>query len=387
MQRRNLVVSVLLALALVIGGIALWKGRGAKDGAHAAATRKIAVATVEAVAVDFPVRRQAIGLVESPATVVILSRIDSQMAEQHVHDGQLVKRGDLLFVLDDREIAAAVAKDTATVQKDEALLAQTVSDLHRAQELLSKNSASQQQVDVATTNQKSAEAVLAADKATLDADKAKQSYTRIYAPIAGRVGTVRVTPGNLVKANDAAGGGLVTITQVEPLRVTFALPERDLPLLREATAHGKQPDVAIEAPNSGTRTTGKLNFVDSAVDAASGTIAAKAWFANEQGVFWPGQYVQSSAVLGTMPGAISIPTVAVQMGQKGAYVFVVGANGVIDIRDVTVVAADGQNSAITGLKAGEHVVVEGQNRLTKGSAVNETQRDRDPTAPVSEVQK
>lgn len=387
MQRRSLLSVVLGVVALALVAAFLWSGLTKKEVSQAGGGRKIAVATAEAKAVDFPVRRQAIGLVESPATVTILSRIDSQLTEQHVRDGQLVKEGDLLFVLDDREIKAAVAKDQANVQKDEALHNQTLSDLRRAQELLSKNSASQQQVDQATTNQKSAEAVLAADKATLDANKLKLSYTRIYAPISGRVGTVRVTPGNLVKANDGAGGGLVTITQVEPLRVAFALPERDLPLLRKATTHDQQPIVSIIAPNSGAEVQGKLDFLDNAVDSASGTITAKASFDNREGLFWPGQYVQVDTVLGSLPKVISIPTVAVQIGQKGSYVFVVGPNNVIDIREVSVLGSDGTISAISGLEAGERVVVEGQNRLTKGTMVNEARTDRDPNAPISEVQK
>ncbi len=391
MQRRHLLV--LAGSVLVVIGVAgvLWKGVGnPTDTQTEGDRRKTSVTTVEAKTVDFPIRRQAIALIESPATVTVLSRIDSQMVEQHVRDGQLVKKGDLLFVLDDREVKAAIARDQATIAKDEALLDQTLADLKRAQELLAKNSASQQQVDQALANQKSAAAVLAAEKATLEAKKLKLSYTQNNAHISVSVGTVRVTPGNLVKANDSNSGGLVTITQVQPLRVAFALPEKDLPLLRQATAEGQQPVVRVVAPTSGTKTEAKLDFIDNMVDANSGTITAKASFDNEQGLFWPGQYVQVDAMLGSIPNVILIPTVAVQLGQKGAYVFVVNEKSMIDIRDVEVLGADNVNSAVSGLKPGERVVIEGQNRLAQGSFVNQTLKDATTDVKVQngqEVQK
>ncbi len=389
MQRRSSRFFIIAAGAALIAIGAYWALFSGKNNAPGGGgVRKIAVATVAATEVDFPVRRQAIALVESPATVTILSRVDSQIVEQHVQDGQLVRKGELLFVLDDREIKAAVAKDEATISKDEALLVQSLADLKRAEELLIKKSASQQQVDQATANERAAAATLAADKAVLESNNLKLSYTRIYAPITGRVGSVRVTPGNLVKANDQSGGGLVTITQVQPLRVSFALPERDLPLLRQATSRGKQPTVHIEAPGSKVTAEGSLNFVDNMVDSASGTITAKATFPNEDRLLWPGQYVQVDAVLGSMPGVIIVPTVALQLGQEGHFVFVVKDDATISIRPVKVLGADNHNSAVSGLATGERVVIEGQNRLTEGTAVSEKRQDTQPeSADAGEVSK
>ncbi|MEN3930237.1 efflux RND transporter periplasmic adaptor subunit [Microvirga sp. W0021] len=364
---------------LILLGAAFWGLTGKKDTSQKGDPRQTAVEVAEAKAVNFPVSRQAIALVESPATVTILSRIDSQLIEQHVRDGQIVEKGDLLFVLDDREIKATIAKDQATIDKDEALLAQSLADLSRAQALLAKNSASQQQVDQATANQKSAAAVLDADKAILESDKLKLSYTRIYAPISGRVGSVRVTPGNLVKANDSSGGGLVTITQIQPLRVTFALPERDLPLLRKATDQKIVPEVKISAPNGGATAVGKLDFLDNMVDSSSGTITVKASFPNDERKFWPGQYVQIEAVLGQLDDVILVPTVALQMGQKGPYVFVALPDGKAGVRDVQIIGSDNVNSAISGLKAGEQIIVEGHNRLSEGAAINIVNKPSQPT--------
>lgn len=360
MQRRNLLI--FLAVVAVLAAIGLiWENSGSKKAdAQRAKNAKIAVTTAEATEVDFPIRRQAIGLIESPASVTVMSRIDSQLLEQHVKDGQLVKQGDLLFVLDDKEIQAAIAKDTATVAKDDALHDQSMADLNRAQELLARNAASRQQLDQATANQKAAAAVMAADKAVLATDNLKLAYTRIYAPISGRIGTVRVTPGNLVKANDVGGGGLVTITQIQPLRVAFALPERDLPLLRSAMLSQKLPMVKITAPNGGAKAEGKLDFIDNVIDANSGTITAKASFANDDLALWPGQYVHVDVELSSIPDAITLPTVSLQIGQEGSYVFVVGAEDKLDIRFVKVLATDHDKTAVSGVKAGERVVVEGR---------------------------
>lgn len=360
MQRRNLRILLTAVAALAVIGL-IWANYGSKNtGPQQTRNAKIAVTTAEAVGVDFPIRRQAIGLIESPASVTVMSRIDSQLLEQHVKDGQLVKEGDLLFVLDDKEIQAAIAKDAAMVAKDDALHDQSMADLSRAQELLAKNAASRQQVDQAIANQKSAAAVMAGDKAVLANDHLKLAYTRIYAPISGRVGSVRVTPGNLVKANDVGGGGLVTITQIQPLRVAFALPERDLPLLRNAMLAQKLPMVKITAPNGGAKAEGKLNFIDNAIDSNSGTITAKATFANDDLALWPGQYVQVDVELSSIPDVIALPTVSLQIGQEGSYVFVVGAEDKLDIRYVKVLATDHDRTAVSGVKAGERVVVEGR---------------------------
>ncbi len=196
---------------------------------------RVAVVTAVAESVDLPITRSSVGWVEPDATVTVRARIDGQVVEQKVRDGEVVKAGDVLFRIDDREIQAQIARDEAMLAKDQATLARTQADLRRVEELLSKGSASRQQFDVVTADSKVAAANVAADQATLQADRIKLDYTVIKAPIAGRVGVVRVTPGNLVRANDT-GDGLVTITQLKPLRISFSLPERELDLVRAALA-------------------------------------------------------------------------------------------------------------------------------------------------------
>ena len=250
---------------------------------------------------DLPITRASVGWVEPIATVTIRARIEGEMVERRVQDGQIVKEGDVLFRLDDREIQAQIARDEATLVKDQATATKTQNDIRRIGEFLGKGAASQQQFDVVTADLKVAAANVAADQAALQADRIKLGYTVMRAPISGRVGVVRVTEGNLVRANDS-GDGLVTITQMQPLRVSFTLPERDLDLLRAALARKEPTSVrAYAGKTTEPLATGRLNFVDSAVDTLSGTVTAKALFDNKDGRLWPGQYVRVEVDLGLRP--------------------------------------------------------------------------------------
>lgn len=346
-------------------------GNASKGGAVTAP-----VSTAPAQIGDFAVRRRTIGIIESPATVVVKSRIESQVMEQHVKDGQLVRKGDLLFSLDDREIIALIARDEAQLAKDQATVVRTATDEERYRQLSASTAGSRQQFDQAIADHKIAQAVVAADEAQLRSDKLRLAYTRIEAPIGGRVGAIRVTPGNLVSVNDPTG--LVTITQIRPTRVAFTLAERDLPELRKAARAETQAAVRVYTPGmSEPLAAGVLEFVDSAVDTASGTIAAKARFANDNFVLWPGMYVDVEIDLAIRPKTVLIPTVAVQAGQKGPFVFVVN-QGKAEMRPVEFVGTEGDRTALaSGVNADERVIVEGQMRLVDGTRVAEaTQPDR-----------
>jgi multidrug efflux system membrane fusion protein len=361
--------------ALVTGRAAPSQPAAASRGSAGPA---VAVVTATAEAVDFPVRRRSIGNIEAMATVTVRSRVDSQLLTQEVNDGQFVRKGDLLFTLDDKELRAVLARDEANLARDQANLTRTQADLQRKRELLSSGSGAQQQVDQALSDAKAAEAAVAADEATLDTNRLRLSYTRIEAPIDGRLGSIQVTPGNLVRAADSGGSGLVTITQIKPIRVSFTLPERELAAVRAATTNTSAP--AVRVFPSGSRTaaaTGPLSFIDSAVDLASGTITAKAVFANEDLTLWPGQYVDVEIQLGSRPNTIVVPTVAVQAGQASPYVFVARPDGTAELRPVKVVSTDGERTALAeGLAAGERVVVDGQLRLANGTRI----RDATPAA-------
>lgn len=392
MMKTPTFVLIALVATAAAGGIWYVRSHGAVEPAQSQRQSRggdgapISVVSAAAEASDMPVVKRAIGFVETPASVVIRSRIDSQIVEQHVADGQFVKKGELLFTLDDRDIKAQIAKDEAAVARDEALHTKSQNDLARYQQLLSRNAGTQVQVDQATADERSSAATIQADRATLDADRLKLGYTRIAAPIDGRAGAIQVTPGNLVSAN-ASGTALVTLTQMKPLRVTFALPERDLPVLQAALARGTPVPVMARIPDSGRKPAeGVLNFVDSSVDTTSGTITAKAAFANEDLSLWPGQYVDVEVDVDLLRDVAVVPTVAVQPGQKGPYVYVVAADGAtVRLQPVKVALADGGRTALSeGVKPGERVVTDGQLRLKDGARIREREQKSAP-APDTTV--
>lgn len=385
-QRIILSLALVLVLAAVIFGYrSFYAGQGLDAGAPAQRGQRsdarnpvVPVVTVPVEQSDFPVRRRSIGLLESPAVVVIRSRIDSQMLEKHVEGGQLVRKGTLLFTLDDREVRAAIARTEATLAKDLAAQERAAADLKRTEELISRSVAPRQQLDQMTAEFKGAEATVAADRAQLQTDQLKLDYTRIEAPITGRLGTIRVTPGNIVSAADAVG--LVTITQIKPIRVSFTLAERELTALRAALRRSPSPTVRVYTHGDPKPlASGELNFVDSSVDATTGTINAKATFANEDLTLWPGQYVDVEIDLDSRPNTASIPTVALQTGQRGPFVFVVGNDERVELRQVEVGGIEGDRTAILkGVQPGERVVVEGQLRLANGARVRETRQVATP---------
>jgi multidrug efflux system membrane fusion protein len=388
--RRLRMAAVLLLLAAAGAGILVWyqpgpdsdPGKGGRSGA--ARTAEVPVITEPVASQDFVVRRKTIGILESPATVIVRSRIESVILEQHVTDGQFVEKGDLLFTLDDREIRATIARDEATIAKDQAVLTQAEAALSRTRELISKNVASQQQLDQALATFRSAQQTVEADHAVLQADRLKLGYARLEAPIRGRIGAVRVTPGNLVSPNDT--GGLVTLTQMQPLRVSFTLPERDLAALRAAAT--RKPPAAVRVYSPGDPeplAVGVLDFVDSSVDSSSGTIAAKATFPNEHYRLWPGQYVDVEIDLAVRPNTVTIPTVAVQTGQKGPYVFVAKPDHTVEMRNVELAGTEGSRTAIAhGLSPGDRIVIQGQLRLNQGTRWKEAEpvRGASKTGPL-----
>ena len=328
-----------------------------------------AVKVAEVTQASMPIIRRTIGWVEPIAAVAVKSRINSLITEQHAHDGEFVEKGDVLFVLDDREAKATIARDEAAMAQHQAEVERTRADLERTKTLVTKQTASKQTLDQAIADNLAAEAAVAADKAVLQADRLTLSYTTITAPIAGRLGAVAVTPGNLVSEN--GDQALVTITQMQPIRVSFTLPDRDIDALRTALAQYPPAPVKVFVKGDKVaRAKGNLSFIDSAVDVNSGTITAKAEFTNENLALWPGQYFDIEVELGLRAEAAIIPSVALQVGQDGLFVYVVTTDNKAEMRQVKVSGSDGNQSAISsGLQPGERVVVDGQHRLSPGMPV------------------
>ncbi len=339
---------------------------GGASGRHGA---PIAVITATAESRTVPVTATYVGSVEPIADVALRTRVDGVILDVAVSEGQTVKAGDVLFRLDDRTIRAAIAKDQAAIAKDQATLTQADADLTRTQTLLAHGDVTAQQAGQQQAAVDVARGSVASDKAQLQADQVQLGYTTITAPIAGRVGQVNYSAGALIHASDTTP--LLTITQMAPVRVSFQVPQRDLDSFRKALAASPPASVSvIDAENGKTLSDGTLDFIDSAVDASSGTVTVKAEVANAGEVLWPGEYVRVKAQLGTIPDATVVPSVAVQLNGSRAFVFLLKPNSTVTEQTVTVGEATGSSSVITsGLKPGDQVVVEGQLRLAEGSPV------------------
>ncbi|HEX3499021.1 MAG TPA: efflux RND transporter periplasmic adaptor subunit, partial [Stellaceae bacterium] len=241
-------------------------------------------------------------------------------------------------------------------------------EAERQAQLVSKNYTAAATYDTAQTTAATLEATVRADEAALDNMKVQITYYTITTPIDGHVGAVLLRAGNNVKANDTIV--LATVNQLHPIYVAFSLPQSQLPAIREASAGGELAVTALPPGDGGPMETGKLAFIDNAVDTTTGTITLKGIFDNGKDRLWPGQFVNVSLTLRIEPDAIVIPTQAVQVGQNGSYVYVVKPDKTAEPRDITVARAIGGESVIAkGLAEGEQVVVDGQLRLTKGTLV------------------
>lgn len=339
-------------------------------GASAPAAPPVSVTTVKVEMKDLAVRLRSAGVVTPIRTVDVKPQVNSVITRVHVKDGQYVKAGDPLFTLDARTEEANIAKAQAQLAKDSAALADAQRQLRRAQDLLARQFISQGSVDSNLAAVEGWQATVNADRAAIEATKVAQSYARISAPQSGRVGVVNVSNGSAVEANKTV---LVTITQISPIAVTFTLPQRNI---ADALA-GLQKDgapVTATLPDNGGVFQGKLQFVDSVVDTASGVVKAKAHFKNEDEKLWPGAFVEVQQVLREVKDAVVVPQVAVVYGARGATVYVV-ENGKAVVRPVKVLQPQGAEVAVSGLEPGETVVLEGKQNLRPGSAVVERAKD------------
>jgi multidrug efflux system membrane fusion protein len=327
----------------------------------------VPVVTAQAARKTMPAKLQAIGNVEPRTSVAVKSRIDGQIVAVRFRDGQDVDKDQLLFELDPRALDAQAKQLEATVQKDKVLLTNAQARERRFADLLEKNFISQDAYTQVKTEMEADQATLQADAAALENARVQLSYTRILSPISGRAGRVMIQVGNVVKANDMP---LVTVNEIAPVYVSFAVPERYLSEIRGFMASGKLPVQAVLQDAPGAVATGELTFVDNAVDQQTGTIRLRATFPNHDRALWPGQFVSVTLVLRQQRDAIVIPTQALQNGPHGQYVYVVKPDMSAEMRSVTVDRTDGSEAIIAnGVQDGETVVTSGQIRVTPGAKV------------------
>jgi multidrug efflux system membrane fusion protein len=286
----------------------------------------------------------------------------------HVKDGQSVTKGQLLFELDDRYLQAQLKQLEAAEARDRALLANAVSLEKRYQDLLSKGFVSEEAYTQARTTREAADATVAADHAAAETARVQLSYTKLRSPISGRVGKVMLPLGNNVKANDT--GSLVVINQLAPIYVTFSVPDRYLNAIRGFSAKRALSVSATPQGAVGVTAEGRLTFIDNSVDAQTGTIRLGATFDNDDGELWPGQFVTAQITLQEQVDVIVVPSVAIQNGPKGQYVYVVKPDGTAELREVVVERTEGERAVVAkGLAGGETVVTTGQLRVVPGGKV------------------
>lgn len=314
-----------------------------------------------------PVELQAIGNVETISAVSIKAQISGQLVGVHFEEGDYVKKGQLLFSIERPPFEAALRQAEGMLAKDEAQTLNAKLDADRYQGLGREGVVSKQQVDAAIATFNAMQATVAADKAAVETARINLEYTRIFSPIDGRTGTIGVKEGNLVKANDVPI--LVTINQIEPIYVTFSIPEQQLAELKQ---YSTQKTLKVDATPQGSSQhfLGRMTFIDNAVDTTTGTIKLRATFDNQQHMLWPGQFADVSLTLKSQPGAIVIPTAALQTSQQGTYVYVVNPDLTAQPQAVKVAWTAGDDTVIaSGLQAGQRVVTDGQLRLTPGARV------------------
>jgi multidrug efflux system membrane fusion protein len=317
---------------------------------------------------NMPLDASVVGTVEAYSTVSVRAQITGELTAVHFQQGDDVQAGQELFALDRRPLEAALLQAQANLERDTAEAANAKAIMQRYDQLVERGIVAKEQRDNARTIVARLEATLASDRASVENAKVQLQYATIHAPISGRTGALMVNAGNLVRANDQAP--LVTINQVTPIYVSFSFPEALLADLRRYMARGT---LRVEArPSSGDDhlAVGDITFVDNAVDLSTGTIKVKGTFPNSDRVLWPGQFVNVVVRLATEAAAIVVPTVAVQTGPDGSYVYLVKPDQTVEMRPVTVARVSGAETLIKdGVTEGDTVVTDGHLRLVPGSRI------------------
>lgn len=362
--------TTIIALSLAVIAGAGWYFSATKAPPPPTESRPVPVVAVAAAPRPMPIRVEAVGNVQAVAMVAVRPRVEGEVLDVHIVEGQEVTQGQVLFTLDARTAEANKRQAEANLARDKASLDRAQADLARYQELLKAGTATKQKVEQALADAAQAQAAVKSDLAAIDNAKLTIGYATIKALVPGRTGVINAKLGSLAKPGDSQS--MVTITQLRPINVAFSVAEANLPRIRAAMATGPLEVTVTSASDPGLNAVGKLSFIDSAIDTATGTIGLKANFANDDTRLWPGQFVNVTLILGTEEQALTIPAEAVQSGQNGTFVFTIDDNAKADIRLVSVDrVVDGTAVIIKGLTPGDKVVTQGQMRLAPGLKVIE----------------
>jgi membrane fusion protein, multidrug efflux system len=358
------------ALSIVVVALLLLVSTGCGDTKKAQAVSQppapVTVGKAEVKVV--PVTVAAVGNITPYTTVQVKSMVTAPVVSANFKPGDFVKKGQLLFALDDSSFKADVMRAEGQLVKDQAAAANAVVQAKRYAALFQQGVVAREQNDVMQSQADQAQAAVKADEAAVETAKINVRYCRITSPIDGRVGDVLVYPGNLIKANDI---NMAVINQLTPIYVDFSVPEQYLPEIKKHMASGELKVQSFFADPSQPPAEGKLTFIDNTVDPKTGAIGLKASFENKDHRLWPGQFVNTVITLSTLPRAVTVPLSAVQNGQKGPYVYVVSADKKAELRQVAL-GPQVQNLQVidSGVNAGETVVTDGQLRVLPGAPVD-----------------
>ncbi len=361
---------------LIVGGVAGWRYADRSEDKPAPAPPPVPVTAAAATNDEVPVYLRGIGTVQALNAVEVHPQVGGVLVEVPVTEGQDVKRGDVVALIDPRPLKAALDKAVAQRTQDQAQLLNAQADQQRTAALARSDFASRQQLETQQSGVARLQGAVQADEASIEEAAINLQYATVRSPLDGRVGLRRLDPGNLVQAN-ATGPGILSITQVRPISVVFTLPQTDIQRVRQAMANGPLPVFADPSNAGGQSSKGQLQTPDNAINPGTGTLQFKASFDNADDLLTPGEFVTTRLQVDTARG-ITIPHEAVQHGQDGLFVFAIKPDKTVERRAIKVALDDGAHTVLQdGVKAGEQVVVAGQSRIGPGTRVTSA----DPAQP------
>src|SRR5262245_2403476 len=373
-HRRRWAVSA-IAITITIASVYIFRS-GSGDAQQGGARRRssaggqpVSVVTATARTGELNVYLSGLGTVTALNTVIVKSRVDGQLTKVLFQEGQLVTSGQLLAEIDPRPFEVQLAQAEGQLARDQALLTNARVDLERYRVLYGQDSIPKQQLDSQESLVRQYEGTIKADQSQVDNAKLQLTYSRITAPISGRVGLRLVDTGNMIHATDA--NGLVVITQVQPIAVVFTIPEDNLPQVLAQMKSGRQPPVeAYDREQKQRLATGSLQSIDNQIDPTTGTVKLKAVYANSDGALFPNQFVNARLLVNTVRDTVLVPNAAIQHSPQSAFVYVVRSDNTVEARNVALQGSEGGETSIArGLSAGEVVVTDGVDKLQPGARI------------------